>query len=633
MRDCNIIEDWINDIAEKDRPPPLKKKIFKPKHDLPVLEDYKKSPDMTFWEKFPKNYKYPGKSQIEATELEELCKEAGVEGEMVDNVLHDIAHGADLGCVGPARNPTRSKNSASSYDFGPQVTDAVADWCAKGFCYGPITESLVPEEAKVSGIMCREKPNGSARVILNLSSPEKQSVNDGIAKDLYPAQMSSTEQWLEVMNKAGRNCNIAKTDWGDAYKHLPVRTDDLPLQYFMWLGMFFVELCLIFGCCSSVGLFDRLAKVVLAVVIALAQFPADMVCQHLDDVVAAAPDGCNSLWRFDWWYRKVAERVGITLAPREDPEKSFPPSKEGVVFGVNYNTVTWRWSLPQEKLDRIVHMIWDVMESELVEGSVIESLAGKLVHIRALIPESRFHMSAIMAAVKKVRQGAKVVQVSKRLKKQLEYWKIMLQLCNGNMVIPDYSFPPPQWGVDFHTDAAGGSIVDPWRGVGMVYEGGWSFLPWPRCVNAGKRDNQGKSLAKKLSFLEIMGALLVVSAAPEVCWNNPVRVWIDNIGAVQIWKKGYSSTCELSTTIVRATALVASRLRCRLDIKKITRCSNAPAEQADALSKGEFTRFARLWKGELPEARKFPRVLLKWLANPDPEFPLGVEICRELRLI
>ena len=62
-------------------------------------------------------------------------------------------------------------------------------------------------------------------------------------------------------------------------------------------------------------LFDRLAKVVLAVVLALSKFPADMVCQHLDDVVASAPDGCRSLWDFDWWYRKKANRVGITLAP------------------------------------------------------------------------------------------------------------------------------------------------------------------------------------------------------------------------------------------------------------------------------------------------------------------------------
>ena len=97
--------------------------------------------------------------------------EANVIEETVENVLHDVEHGAYLVYRDPARQPTRSKNSKSALEFGPQVTDAVADW--KGYCYGPIPESMVPKEAKVSGIMCREKPNRSARVILNLSSPEK----------------------------------------------------------------------------------------------------------------------------------------------------------------------------------------------------------------------------------------------------------------------------------------------------------------------------------------------------------------------------------------------------------------------------------------------------------------------------
>ena len=140
-------------------------------------------------------------------------------------------------------------------------------------------------------------------------------------------------------------------------------------------------------------------------------------------------------------------------------------------------------------------------------------------------------------------------------------------------------------------------------------------------------------MAKKLSFLEILGALLAVCVAPEVCYRMPVTVWIDNSGAVQIWKKGYSSTCELSSAVVRATALVASRLRCNLMVKKITRCSNTAAEQADALSKGEMTRFAGMWKGPLPEARGVPRTLLKWLADPQPEAPLGVDLCQEMGLL
>jgi hypothetical protein len=70
--------------------------------------------------------------------------------------------------------------------------------------------------------MCRAKPNGSARIILNMSAPAGCSVNEGIDKDRFPATMSSTAKWLAVLNNCGRNCHIMKVDWSDAYKHIHV---------------------------------------------------------------------------------------------------------------------------------------------------------------------------------------------------------------------------------------------------------------------------------------------------------------------------------------------------------------------------------------------------------------------------
>ena len=113
--------------------------------------------------------------------------------------------------------------------------------------YGPVPLNEIPGEAKVNGIMCRPKPDGSVRVILNMSAPKGCSVNDGIDNTLFPAEMSSTQKWLAVLDKAGHGCVIMKIDWSDAYKHIPAREVDIVLQWFTWLGMGFAELCLIFG--------------------------------------------------------------------------------------------------------------------------------------------------------------------------------------------------------------------------------------------------------------------------------------------------------------------------------------------------------------------------------------------------
>ena len=58
---------------------------------------------------------------------------------------------------------------------------------------------------------------------------------------------------------AGRNCLMTKADWSDAYKHIRVRKEDRILQWFSWMGWFFVELALVFGTVSSPGIYDRAA--------------------------------------------------------------------------------------------------------------------------------------------------------------------------------------------------------------------------------------------------------------------------------------------------------------------------------------------------------------------------------------
>ncbi len=100
-------------------------------------------------------------------------------------------------------------------DFPKVITDAVCDWVTKGFAFGPVDREDLPAGAKVNGIMCRVKPNGGARIILNMSAPKGMSVNDGIDNTQFPAAMSSTGKWLQVLDSVGRNCTILKIDWAD----------------------------------------------------------------------------------------------------------------------------------------------------------------------------------------------------------------------------------------------------------------------------------------------------------------------------------------------------------------------------------------------------------------------------------
>jgi hypothetical protein len=307
---------WAKLIIETEAAGPVpvpKEKVFKPKFPgIPVLGDYTRAAPEEFWVEFPKNFVCPAKPSLSGKKLKRWTDALGCsEPHRLARVLKCIKEGADIGCRGEARNPSRSKNAASAYQYGPQVTDAIAEWVQKGYAYGPVAAEDVPAAAKVSGIMVRPKPNGSVRVILNLSAPKGRSVNDGINKEEFPATMSSTAAWLAMLDAAGRGCLTTKTDWAAAYKHVWVREQDTDLQWFSWGGRFFKELCLIFGGVSSAGLFDDPAKILLDLVCRKANFPKTMVCQHLDDVCAATTAGSDSLHKFDAAFKELAADIGV----------------------------------------------------------------------------------------------------------------------------------------------------------------------------------------------------------------------------------------------------------------------------------------------------------------------------------
>jgi hypothetical protein len=613
----------------------VKTKEFVAKNGLPRLENYADSASDGFWKVFPTNKLQTAVSLISGTKLKKLAEQVGYpDTEMLNTVCNDLQHGADIGCSGKFRRASRSANSASAISYGEQVTDAVASWVKKRFVYGPIELTDLPATAKVSGIMCRPKPDGSVRVILNLSAPKGNSVNDGINSDDFPAVMSSTRKWLAVLELAGKDCRIMKLDWADAYKHIRVRPEDIDLQYFCWLGKAFAELCLIFGAASSVGIYDRTAKLVLDVVLRLCKFPRAQVCQHLDDICAAAAKNSSKLEEFETAYRKVASQIGVQLAPTDNPEKAFSPCTKGVVLGVEYDTVAWTWSIPHEKMCRLLLQIRDISGKSVVPQHEIWSLAGRLLHYAPLVPTGRFNIDHVIAANSVSEDRNMAVVVSPELVRQLFFWYTLLQVTDNLASIPPPTLRFPVWTRECYTDAAGGSLSGPGRGTGIVSHSWWAYVPWPRKINCGVRAADGKKLSRKLSALELVGPLIWISAGHLWCRNRPTRCWVDNIGSVRIWHKGYSTSCRLCTTLVKAISSVAAGIGCRFTIEKITRCSTPGAIMADSLSKADFNNFRRTalaasWPLQVGPSW-VPPAILAWLADPVADEDLGNKILRQL---
>jgi hypothetical protein len=572
-------------------------------------------------------------SSMSHQQLSKLADELGVSDRpRLERVLERLMNGADIGCTGVFRAPSQCDNSKDSYKNGRQVTDAIASWIHKKFVYGPVSEEDLPATAKVNCILTREKPDGTVRIILNLSSPEGLSVNEGINNDDFPATMSSTDAWLRVLNKAGKGCWISKTDWADAYKHVAVKKRDQDLQWFEWCGRYFKELMLIFGSASSAGIFDDAAKVILDLVCRLAQFPVSMTCQHLDDICAASADK-KQLEDFNAAFRSVADQVGVRLAPLDAQDKAFGPQKSGTVFGIHYNTEDWTWSIPEKKLAGILLSIDSALTKACLSDKEVRSLMGKLINIKPLIPTGKFHVDHLMSALAEA-QNCKSIKLSFSCKRQLSLWALLLKSCNMRLSIPNVVTTMPPWSVEVFTDAAGGTLEAVGRGVGGVLGRQWFYYPWSKKINAGFHKVLGKKMGRKLAALEFIGPLIALSCAARRLCRRPVVFWVDNAGAVGAWKKGYSAACPICTTVAKAISFVAAAIGAPVEILKVRRCSDVGPTLADHLSKAKFVEFRRYalaqgWQLDTAPLR-IPAALLHWLAAPLPDEGLGSRIVSDL---
>ena len=79
--------------------------------------------------------------------------------------------------------------------------------------------------------------------------------------------------------------------------------------------------------------------------------------QHRDDVCTASPWGTGIALTFHNTFKDTSEKLGVKLAPPGDKDKRFEPSQQGVVLGVFYDTVSWTWSIKDDKLSIILPIL------------------------------------------------------------------------------------------------------------------------------------------------------------------------------------------------------------------------------------------------------------------------------------
>ena len=326
--------------------------------------------------------------------------------------------------------------------------------------------------------------------------------------------------------------------------------------------------------------------------------------------------------------------VGVSLADRTDPDKSFAPCKEGLVLGVMYNTDNFTWWVREDKLARICTMLVTVIEGqEEVNAVFMLSLAGKLVDVRLLVPGGKFNIAFILAAANSKMNKEMVIHVTDSCRSQCQWWLINLQAAAKSSRIQRPVIGISPIAIKGWTDAAGGSLEKVGHGLGgLIPPYVWFYLPWPTWLNQNKVNNQGVKFSRKLTCLEMLGPLVLLCLSPNMVRNQHFVSFVDNQGAVDIYRKVFSTSCFYSYTIAKAIFDVSRALNCTVHVQKITRCSDTGSVASDMLSKAEFESFYKLMPRRNTSPERIPRAILNWINDPTVDLKLGDKILQEMAI-
>ena len=143
-------------------------------------------------------------------------------------------------------------------------------------------------------------------------------------------------------------------------------------------------------------------------------------------------------------------------------------------------------------------------------------------------------------------------------------------------------------------------------------------------------NSQGVVFASKLSCLELLGALITLVVSVDIAAGGHLQIFVDNQGAVDIYRKGHSTKCSYTSTVAKAIFEVAEATAVSVSVEKIRRCSNRGAYTADRISKGDLDELRRMMPLR-QDPCKIPDSIVAWVKDPRVDMHWSMEILKDLQ--
>jgi hypothetical protein len=193
-------------------------------------------------------------------------------------------------------------------------------------------------------------------------------------------------------------------------------------------------------------------------------------------------------------------------------------------------------------------LLWP-KDRKLATLTELRSLAGKLLNIFKVVPQSRPFISRILEKIccPQGSCGSEVVSLDEALQKDILWWKQFLSSCNGIKMIRSLDCGP--------TDSNLSMDASP-EGAGVVFLSAGVFLhsPFPEALKDQLRNSAG---APCMNSLELMMMLMVLCAWSCKMVGRFFAFWTDNSATVEPLNSG-QLRAKFGQQVFRENAMITA---------------------------------------------------------------------------
>ena len=269
---------------------------------------------------------------------------------------------------------------------------------------GPYKKIPFSRHVGISPLSTRPKRGSEdRRVILDLSFPIGESVNDAIPKDTYMGfhaklTFPQTDDFAVRIFQLGRGCYMFKIDLSRYFRQIPLDPGDYSLIGYVINREIYSDKVLPMGMRSAPYIAQRITNAIAFIHRSLSYF----LLNYVDDFVAAELH--TRIWQAYNALTQLLENLRVETAK----DKIIPPTTRLEFLGIMFDSITMTMEISDEKIREIKQELHAWLFKTTATRREVESIIGKLQFMAKCVRAGRIFLGRLIQWIRTIDRGEKI---------------------------------------------------------------------------------------------------------------------------------------------------------------------------------------------------------------------------------